>query len=163
MRFRSGTVFSAEISTIKPDVSEENQFTVPPKEVVWAEVVVRLDKGRSLSARDYALKLGAKEFPCYAIAESDRIYSIRDWNFEKTMPLEFYRMLFPVELPPPGDPLIYELKFKLAPSPKPLDVELRFRSMGNKRFTDARSIPREGLLGLTVEELSGAKKTELTP
>jgi hypothetical protein len=134
---------------------DETQFE-PYKDLrnlAWAEVVVKLDKGRTLSASDYVLVVNGTECKCVAIAEDDKVYSLRDWAFNKTNMFGSYRLLFPAQ----GQVSEGELRFKLLASPLP-DVPLKFRNMGSAPFTESSKLPVEGALGLSVQDVKNAKK-----
>ncbi len=158
-RFRSGVILSAEISASKPDICDESPYEAYKSmpDLVWAEIVFKLDKGRTISSNDYSLVAEGNEYRCLAIAEDDRVYSVKDWHFDKTNMFGYYRMVFPVQMPPAGKPCDFELRFKLFSSPMP-DVPVRFRNMGIMPFTDVSKIPLDGLLGLAVTELKGSKR-----
>lgn len=158
-RFRAGTVISAEISNKKPQILDESPYEKykEVKGIVWAEIVVKLDKGRSLCAADYILVNNGNEYKCLAIAEDDKTYSVNDWLFDKTNIFGCYRLLFPIQAPQAnkGD---FELRFKLLASPMP-DVPLKMRSMDNLPFTETSKLPPDGALGLSVIDIKGVKKT----
>lgn len=162
-RFRAGTVISAEISSAKPEVLDESPFE-PYKEtkgLAWAEVVVRLDKGRSLGVTDYVLVHSGNEYKCLAIAEDDKIYSVRDQVFEKTNIFGCYRLLFPIQFPQ-NNKNDFELRFKLLASPMP-DVPLKVRHLGATRFTETEKIPPEGSLGVLYVEKEAKKPAPPAP
>ncbi len=157
VRFKSGSVISAEISSSKPEIFDESAYEpYKANKVSWAELVVRLDKGRSLSVDDYVLVQNGIESKCLAIAEDEKVYSCRDSVFEKTNIFGFYRLLFPVPVQSSERPE-FELRYKLLPSPLP-DVPLKFRNMGSSAFTEATKIPQDGSLGLTPLEMKAMKK-----
>ena len=153
-RFRSGTILSAEISTTKPDICDESPYelykTMP--DLAWAEIVFKLDKGRSLSSSDYSLVSEGNEYKSLAIAEDDRVYSVKDWVFDKTNMFGYYRLVFPIQMPPAGKPCDFDLRFKLFPSPM-TDVPFHFRNMGALPFTEVGKIPPDGILGLSLSDL----------
>jgi len=163
-RFRSGTILSAEVSTMKPDICDESPYelykTLP--DLAWAEIVFKLDKGRSLSSSDYVLVAEGVEYKCLAIAEDDRVYSVKDWIFDKTNMFGYYRMVFPIQMPPAGKPLDFELRFKLFSSPM-TDVPVRFRSMGALPFTEVNKIPLDGILGLSLADLKPKRAAAAAP
>lgn len=156
-RFRSGTVFSAEISTNKPQIADEAVYAYAAfAKSAWAELIVRFDRGRSISVYDYTLVNPAgKEYPCYAMAEGEAFYTAKDWIYPEGLdPFKYYRLLFYIEDPGPTgdmDPA-YELRFKLFSTSVPAPV-IPFRNMADKPFTPAGKVPRTGLLGLKYAEL----------
>jgi len=163
-RFRSGTILSAEISTNKPDICDESPYELYKAlpDLAWAEIVFKLDKGRSLSSSDYVLVAEGVEYKCLAIAEDDRVYSVRDWVFDKTNMFGYYRMVFPIQMPPAGKPLDFDLRFKLFSSPM-TDVPVRFRNMGALPFTEVSKIPLDGILGLSLADLRPKRAAAAAP
>ena len=157
-RFRAGNIISAEISSVKPEVLDESSFE-PYKDMkgnAWAEVIVRLDKGRSIGVADYVLVYNGTEYKCLAIAEDDKIYSVRDNVFEKTNIFGAYRLLFPIQSAA-ADKSELDLRFKLLASPLP-DVPLKFRNMGSSTFTESSKVPQEGSLGISANDIKALRK-----
>ena len=69
IKFRSGYVLAAELSTAKISVSgvlRDAPLTIP-QNPVYAVVSVKLDSGRSISIFDYTLDAFGHEAPCVAI------------------------------------------------------------------------------------------------
>ncbi len=157
-RFRAGTVVSAEISSTKPEVLDESPYEPykDTKGLAWAEVVVKLDKGRSLGVADYVLVHSGNEYKCLAIAEDDKVYSVRDWTFDKTNIFGSYRLLFPIQFPQ-SNKNDFELRFKLLPSPMP-DIPIKVRHMDAAPFPETSKLPPDGALGLSAAEMRAAKK-----
>lgn len=98
--FRSGTIYSAEITKVKPQFDVESQFDTPSVEnPAWVELIVKLENGRSISRFDYELEGVAGKYACFAVAEGADGYSVDadKWTVKKPHPLKYYRLLFPVK------------------------------------------------------------------
>lgn len=165
--FRAGTIYSAEISSVKPDFEEESPYDIPAiSNPAWVEVIVKLDNGRSISRFDYVLKGTNGSYPCFAVAEGNSPYSVNQdkWIIRKPSSLKYYRMLFPVQsseltiLPRPYETAITTMnlqlnyfKSNLAPLP------LKIRARGDRKFSSVSRIPATGLYGLTEKQVDALR------
>ena len=136
-------------SFVIPKIDKIPKYGQPPdfgSETGYALVVVKLDKGRSLSNLDYVLSDGSSEYPCLAISDTDGVYDVSDWEKKKGCPDQKYQMLFKVRMPTIGKPK-YVLKFNLRPGVG-RDPDLTFVNVKDKRFTKMAKIPDGGMLGV---------------
>ena len=93
--FRYGKLLAAEAVTEKPDISDPTRQMRLASGSVYAQLVFRADKGRSISIHDYVLEdEGGKEYKCVALAEGNAPYSGLNWIFRDTNGTTLYRMLF---------------------------------------------------------------------
>lgn len=157
--FRIGTIYSAEISRLKPEFSEESPFDQPTVDnPVWVELVVRIDNERSISRFDYEL-IGRRTtpYPCFAVAEKNDLYSVNpdNWIIKKTNGANYYRLLFPVdqaELSGAKDLLGMTLKMKLFDTQLP-PTEFKVRVMPEANGFTGTSIPPKGICNTPFSEL----------
>jgi len=152
VRFYAGDVFIAEImpanSLFAPKIVNVPKYYDLPdfgSDTGYAVVVVKLDKGRSISSLDYVLSDGSAEYPCLAVSDADGVYDVSAWEKKKNDAGKKYSMLFKVRLPNSGKPQ-YRLKFKLRPTAV-LEPNLRFVNVGDKPFTPLSKVPDAGMLG----------------
>lgn len=165
--FRAGTIVSAEISTIKPNFSEESPYDRAMFDnPCWVEIVVRLSNGRTISRFDYTLTGASGPYTCIAVAEGNTPYSTNQntWIFKKPSPVKYYRMLFPVNanelniLGTPFDTKLATMTLKLNYFNSELPpISLKIRAMGDKNFSSISRIPAQGLYGISERQISEQK------
>lgn len=166
LRFRSGTIYSAEVSTKQPLVQNDLPYAFErPAKPAWAELVVKFDRGRSFSIYDFSLDADGKKYPCYSYAEEEEPYALERWYLKKSNPNKFYRLLFLIDDIGSNESTMpqYELTFRLFKSPIPTP-KVPLRNMLDADFTPVNKIKDDGLIGLTNSNLPWNKKTqEQTP
>ncbi|MBR2433885.1 MAG: hypothetical protein IKB22_00290 [Lentisphaeria bacterium] len=160
--FRSGTIYSAEITKIKPEIANEtlaDKITI--EEPVFAEIIVKFPKNRGFSRFDYVLETGSGEYPCLAFTKGSFGYSFdkQTWimNEKNSDPNEFYRILFAIpsaDLGVSTESIDYKLKYKLAET-KINPAKVIFRILPEEQaFTPIASLPPEGNYGKTWNDLN---------
>jgi len=169
-RFRSGIVYSAEITTAAPPIPPNESAIVfaPFEKPAWAEIIVKFDKGRSFSIYDFRLALigEKKEYHCFSIAEGDEPYlspTGADWILKNLDPDKFYRLLFYVEEPNPAVLFNPEMVLRFALFTSSPNPKLVFRNMGSAPFTPASKVPETGLLNLDAKELKAFLLSQPVP
>jgi hypothetical protein len=149
-RFRYGTVLAAQMSKRMVAVSNLNSYdTSVLKHIdskIYAEVVVRLDKGRSLSVFDFSLKKNSSIYSCIAIREGNGDFNAT----KKTLTAaddKLYTLLFIVDIPEysSSSELYYTLRFNLSNSGM-VDTPLHFQNLYYSSFSGLDSIGKNGIL-----------------
>ncbi len=148
-RFRLGEILSAQMSKRMVTVANWNKLAFPIKynSKIYAVVVVKLDKGRSLSIYDYSLKHAYDIFPCVAIRQGSGSFDGNIWQIDKNSKNELYSMLFIVNIPSYSSSakLNYTLIYNLSKSGI-IKTDLNFENLYYSSFTAINSIPKTGLL-----------------
>lgn len=109
--FRYGKLLAAEAVTEKPAISDATRQMRLASGAVYAQLVFRADRGRSISIHDFVLAdEGGKEYKCIALAEGKEPYSGLNWIFRDTNGTTLYRMLFAL----PSAQGKFKLVFKLS-------------------------------------------------
>ena len=156
-RFYAGEVLMAEVMSINsfflPRIANIPKYGKPAdfgSDTGYALVVVKLDKGRSISSLDYVLSDGSAEYPCLAISDVESVFDVNDWLKKGGRSGAKYAMIFKVKLPSAGDPK-YVLKFALIPGMR-RDPDLVFVNVKDKRFTRIGDVPDKGMLKVDSRE-----------
>ena len=157
--FRAGTILSAEISRQKPAFDVESEFDRPAIDnPAWIELIVKLDRGRSISRFDYEIVGKNGTYSCFAVAEGADGYSsdTEKWIIKKPHPLKYYRLLFPVrqdEIAAAKRELLpVTLKVKLYDTTlAPASFQVRVMPEG-RNFTRVSSVRPEGICNMTYHE-----------
>jgi hypothetical protein len=149
-RFRLGEILCAQMSKRMITVANWNKLAFPNSSYnskVYAIVVVRLDKGRSLSIYDYSLKQGYDTFPCVAIRKGSGRFDASCWKIDKSSDGTLYSMLFIVNVPgySSSSKLDYNFIYNLSRSGI-CKTKLDFKNLYYSSFTSVSSIPKNGLL-----------------
>ncbi|MCF6174650.1 MAG: hypothetical protein L3J71_02665 [Victivallaceae bacterium] len=148
-RFRLGEILCAQMSKRMMSVANWNKLAFPANynSKVYAVVVVKLDKGRSLSIYDYSLKQGYDTFPCVAIRKGSGSFNADTWKLDKSSSGDIYSMLFIVNIPgySSSAKLDYTLTYNLSKSGI-VKTKLDFKNLYYSSFTSINSIPKTGLL-----------------
>lgn len=143
VRFRSGKVLAAELTTAKIKIGNVNKEVPPaiPARPVYAVVSVKLDDLRNVSVFDYVLTSYGREFPCIAI-KSGKSFEFSDTPVSASGVIQ---LLFA------GDGLLIgkmaqeTLILKSKFPPKGLhDAKLLFTNIGSKAPTEISAIPADG-------------------
>ena len=149
--FRSGTIYSAEITKVKPQFDVESPFDTPAVEnPAWVELIVKLENGRSISRFDYEIEGITGKYACFAVAEGADGYSVdaEKWTVKKPVPQKYYRLLFPVKQEEFGGAvkglITVTLKVRLFESKLP-GTEIKLRVMPDGvPFSRLSSLPANG-------------------
>jgi len=148
-RFRLGDILCAQMSKRIIVVAHWNKLAFPNNysSKAYAIVVVRLDKGRSLSIYDYSLKQGYDTFPCVAIRKGSGSFDASSWKIDKTSNSALYSMLFIVNVPgySSSSKLDYNFIYNLSRSGI-CKTKLDFKNLYYSSFTSIDLIPKNGLL-----------------
>ena len=143
VRFRSGKVLAAELTTAKIKIGNVNKEVPPaiPARPVYAVVSIKLDDLRNISVFDYVLTSYGREFPCIAI-KSGKTFEFSDTPVSASGVIQ---LLFA------GDGLLIgkmaqeTLILKSKFPPKGLhDAKLLFTNIGSKVPTEISAIPADG-------------------
>lgn len=153
MRFRSGTILAAEISSKRPDIVIPNKYDSLPSysSPMYAVLYVKFDEGRAFSLYDYILSVSGKPYRCVAVAENSGTFNTDAWDLQKTDPSKIYRLLFVTESLP-GQQIEYTLKFRLFQT-QDSSMTVKFLNLENNRFSYFSEIPSSGILGISLGEL----------
>ncbi len=152
IKFRSGYVLAAELSTAKISVSgvlRDAPLTIP-QNPVYAVVSIKLDSGRSISIFDYALDAFGNEVPCVAIRTGKNFLFTTDTITSSNV----IQLLFITSMDIVGKLVKTELtlKSKLPPN-KIYSTVIPFTMIKNKAVKAPGAIPAQGAF-----ELNGEKK-----
>ena len=128
LRFRSGDILAAELSSRTVAVSNLNKDAFPnlPEQKIYAVITVQLDKSRKISIFDYTLNAPGGDYPCVAFAKSSKFeYGVEAVeNSGKPLQLLFIldgrfsgksqqeKLLLKCNLPPTGQTYETEIIFK---------------------------------------------------
>lgn len=161
--FRVGTIYSAEITTKKPEFSIESPFDASQiQNPAWVEIIVKIKTGRTISRFDYVLKgISENPYTCLAIAEANEPYSvnIEKWIVTKPNQMRYYRLLFPVEqgeISVLGNSNTAFAKLTLQLNyftSQIVPLELKIRNKGNSGFSSISRIPTKGLYGISERDI----------
>ena len=149
--FRLGYILCAQMSKRMISVANWSKLAFPDKynsnSKVYAVVVVKLDKGRSLSIYDYSLKQGYDTFPCVAIRKGSGSFNANTWEIDKCSTSGVYSMLFIVNIPgySSSSKLDYAFVYNLSKSGM-VKTKLDFKNLYYSSFSSINSIPQNGLL-----------------
>ena len=147
--FRSGKILAAELSTIKPRITNEEPlaFPVPFVQKIYAAIVVKVDDGRGISIHDYSLTAFGKNYPCIALRAEDGNFDAENWLIKRVDPNMKYTLLFVLDATRVGrekdEILTLHAEFPPAES---ADLEIPFTNLGSRGFTMPRSVPNDGSL-----------------
>ena len=144
IRFRSGQVMAAELSTAKIKVSDVHPDAPLkfPETPVYAVVSVKLDQGRTISIFDYTLDVFGSEFPCVAIRTgkdfkftTDAVFSTGVIQLLFIADQNYVNRLVEKKL---------TLKSKLPPSKVIYSTEIPFTTIGSKKIMTPDAVSLEG-------------------
>lgn len=152
VNFRAGKILSAEVSSKKPAIASDRQRDTANG--VWAQVVVRLNPGRTIGTGDYVLAADGREFPCRAVALDDAAYDASRWEWKEPGEAKC-RLLFNPARPDDGKTFEYQLKVKLIESSYNPPA-IFFTDKKDDGFTEVSKIPDDGML----EEKPAAQPAE---
>ncbi len=81
--FRSGEVLDAQISSVRPSISnwKKFDFQLDFSEQRYALVTVTVTPGRSISIHDYALEVFGRKYPCIALCKNGGAFDGAKWEF----------------------------------------------------------------------------------
>lgn len=143
VRFRSGKVLAAELTTAKIKINNINPDVPPaiPNKPVYAVVSVKLDDLRNVSIFDYVLTSYGREFPCIAVRSGNNF----DFADNPVSANGVIQLLFAADGllvgKLPQETLILKSKFP----PKGLhDAKLTFTNLGSKAPSAISAIPAGG-------------------
>ena len=143
VRFRSGKVLAAELTTAKIKINNINPDVPPaiPTKPVYAVISVKLDDLRNVSVFDYVLTSYGREFPCIAVRSGNNF----DFADNPVSANGVIQLLFAADGllvgKLPQETLILKSKFP----PKGLhDVKLTFTNLGSKAPSAISAIPAGG-------------------
>lgn len=143
LRFRSGQVLSAEITTDKIKIGKINPDAPPaiPANPVYAVISVKLDELRAVSVFDYVLTSYGKEFPCVAIRTKNS-FEFADTAISAKGVIQ---LLFATDSllvgKLPQETLILKSKF---PPAGLHDCKILFTNIGKKAPMTISSVPADG-------------------
>ena len=152
IKFRSGYVLAAELSTAKVSVSgvhRDAPLVIPPNPV-YAVVSVKLDSGRALSVFDYTLDAFGHEVPCVAIRTGKNFQFTTDTITSKGV----IQLLFITSMDIVGKLVNAELnlKSKLPPNKIIYSTAIPFTMIKNKAVMAPSAVPAEGAFTLNGEK-----------
>lgn len=144
IRFRSGQVLAAELSTAKIKVSNVHRDAPlkMPDSPMYAVVSVKLDQGRAISIFDYTLDAFASEIPCVAIRTGKDFKFTTDAVFSTGV----VQLLFIVDQSHISRLVEKKLtlKSKLPPSKVIYSTEIPFITIGSKKIMTPDAVSLEG-------------------
>ncbi|MBR7107121.1 MAG: hypothetical protein IKC89_01765 [Lentisphaeria bacterium] len=152
IRFRSGHVLAAELTTRKINISgipAELPVNIPAKPV-YAVLTVKLDRFRSISIFDYTLIAYGTEFPCVAI-NSGRGFVHTDAPVTSE---DAVQLLFIADALTAGKAKLEEnvLRCKLTPGKDLFDVKVPFSFIGSDAPKTPGTIPESGIIVIKKPE-----------
>ncbi len=149
-KFRAGKILAAEVSSKKPEIASNKQHNTANG--IWAQVVIKLNPGRSIGTYDYVLVADDNEFPCRAVAMNDDEFDASKWELKEAGGQKC-RLLFNPERSGDGK---YQLKVKLVESSYNQSA-IFFTDKKDADFTEASKVPDEGMLEEKTAEEPAAK------
>ena len=145
--FRSGELLSAELSTAKLGIANEDPLAFPLSfdRRIYAELVVKIAPGRGISIHDYALEAFGVAYPCIALRAGDNAFNADVWEVRRANANEKYTLLFVLDATlvglTPEQTLTLQAQF---PPKDRADQPVPFTNLKNRSFTPPRSIPNSG-------------------
>ncbi len=147
--FRSGEILAAELSTVKPQITNEDPeaFPLDFTRRIYAALVVKAAEGRGLSIHDYALEAFGRSYPCIALRIGDAGYDAETWKVERAAGNEKYTLLFVLDATMVGFAQTETLQLRSLFPPKARSGQpVVFSNLNGRSFTSPRSIPADGIL-----------------
>ena len=152
IKFRSGYVLAAELSTAKISVSGVHRDAPLniPSNPVYAVVSVKLDTGRAISIFDYTLDAFGHEIPCSAIRTDKKFIFTPDTVTSK----DVIQLLFITSTSYVGKLASEELtlKSKCPPDKAMFSTAIPFTMLNSKAVSAISAVPAAGTFNLTVEK-----------
>ena len=152
VRFRSGHILAAELTTRKINISgvpEEMPLNIPAKPV-YAVLTVKLDRFRSVSIFDYTMIAYGTEFSCVAI-NSGRGFVHTDAPVSSD---DAVQLLFIADALTAGKAKLEEnvLRCKLTPGKDQFDVKVPYSFIGSDAPKTPGTIPDSGIIVIKKPE-----------
>lgn len=147
VRFRSGELLAAELSTVRPKIVNFDKFAYPESfdKKIYASLVVKLDQGRTLSNYDFSLDAFGTSYPCVAIKTGNGDFDGSRKDITDPKSGEKYSLLFVLDGAliglAPQEKITLKCNF---PPPELANQTVIFNTLGNKPFTAPRNIPASG-------------------
>ena len=145
--FRSGEILSAELSTIRPRIMNEDPLAFPVEfsQKIYAALIVKIENGRGISIHDYSLSAFGRNYPCIALRVGDGSFDAENWLVKRVDPNTKYTLLFVLDATRIGREKEETLTLRAAFPPKEnANLEVPFTNLGGRGFTMPRSIPNGG-------------------
>ena len=145
--FRSGKILAAELSTVKPRITNEDPLAFPVEfgQKIYAAIVVKVDNGRGISIHDYSLTVFGRNYPCIALRVGDGNFDAENWLVKRADPNTKYTLLFVLDATRVGrekdEALTLHAQF---PPEESADLEVPFTNLGSRGFTSPQSVPNGG-------------------
>ena len=156
IRFRSGLILGAELTTRNIPVAKANKdaFPAPPEKRIYAVLTVKLDPMRKISIFDYSLEAYGISAPCVAINESRNFV----YHTEDIMSTNKLQLLFILDGRQVGLQKSETLKLKsnLPPPGGIFDTDIPFEMRNSAAPRTISQIPEQGLF----PDLKNDSKTE---
>ncbi len=147
--FRGGDLFAAELSTVKPDVIQENKyaFTENFDNKIYAALVLKVASGRALSIYDYSIQAFGTVYPCVAIRTGNGKFNAADWEIRNPSGSTFYTLLFVLDARQVGLKQVEQLELRSNFPPPERELQtIALKNLGNHPFTAPGSIPATGIM-----------------
>ena len=147
LSFRSGEILAAELSTVKPRITNEDPLAFPVdfSRKIYAAIVVKVDAGRGISIHDYSLSAFGRTYPCIALRAGNNNFDAENWLVKRAEPGTRYTLLFVLDATRIGrekdETITLHAEF---PPEESADLRIPFTNLGNRGFSTPGSIPGGG-------------------
>ena len=148
LRFRSGEILAAELSTSLPYIMNRSSADLAdlPEQRVYAALTVSLDPGRKISIYDYSLKVSGTKYRCVALQNGNN--TIDGAKFECSGGGRNARctLFFVLNASEVGTGASDRLRLVCNVPPTAGELPVLFINRGSEGFTPGREIPDSGVM-----------------
>lgn len=146
--FRAGEVLEAELSTVKPNIKNENPlaFDLPFDRKSYVAVVIKPQRGRNLSIFDYSIELFGRDYPCIALRSGSDDFTYTTDEMKGLDPNQKYALLFVIDGSKAGLDAVEKMNLKANYAEKNVSREIPVKNIKNGSFRSLSSIPDAGNL-----------------
>ncbi len=147
--FRGGELLAAELSTVRPKISNFDKFAYPEtfEKPIYAVLVIRLAPGRTLSNYDYSIDAFGATSPCIAIRTGSGDFDSSRREIREVKNGERYSLLFLLNGSlvglTPQEKLILKCNF---PPAERAEQTIVLDNLGSRPFTAPNRIPAAGIM-----------------
>lgn len=151
--FRSGEILSAELSTVKPEIQNEDPLAFPLafEHRIYAELTVKIAQGRGISIHDYTLAAFGVTYPCIALRAGENAFDANEWQVRRADTSTTYTLLFVLDATLVG--LMPEQILTLQPQFPPKEranLQVPFVNRKEQGFSAPHEIPESGNMKVSL-------------
>jgi len=148
LEFRGGDLLEAELSTLKPNIKNENPlaFDLPFDRKSYVCVVFKPQRGRNLSIFDYSIELFGRDYPCIALRSGNDDFTYTADELKGLDSNQKYALLFVVDGSKAGLDAVEKMNLKANYADKNASREIPVKNIKGASFRSLSSIPDAGNL-----------------